>query len=348
MPVPRDPSRELGFGADRPRQNLFHRWVDGHPEAPPIRFGVVTAINVDPDATNKIVGTVDVVCTDGTAEKNCEVLTDPADWSSGAGEEKRPFLGSRCVILAGPGGEAWAVGFTRPITSGFTADDGRDKRTLSREESSPGDWVRRSKSGAKIVLHSGGIIQLFSTPACLFQLNPATGEAIMNGQVLRSAADGYKMRRGRLPGVGLSPNNKTLSREVFMDRATASAATHWIEDTGAAGSAAKPALRQVTIKQSGTLDLGREYYTSSAGFVGQMKSYHYGAPGAGENFVLGQVLKGILKDFLKDYLVHQHGTPFGPSSPPVDPSTATTLLASKIEPELFLSSFMFTQKLPSL
>jgi hypothetical protein len=347
--ISKDPSRSLGFASEgRPHQTLFHRWAEGNPGASAIRFGVVTALNSNPEDTSKVVDTIDVSCTDGTKEKNCEVLTDPSDWKNNSGAQRRPFIGSRCVIVTGPGGEAWAVGFTRPIKSGFTTDDGKDERDVSREGSLPGDKVWISPTGGKIILSAGSVISFIANPACVIQLNPSSGEAIVNGLVLRGSADGYKMRRGRLPGTGLSASSATLSRELFQDAVTASTATSWVEDTGAAGTAAVPAIRQVTIKQSGTVPLGREYYTKSAGFVGQMQSYRYGSSVAGENFVLGQVLKSILKDFLNDYLKHSHGSAVGPTSPPTNPAKALELLSTKIEPELFLSSFMFTQKLPGL
>jgi hypothetical protein len=350
--IPKDPSREIGFAREmRPHQDLFHRWAEGNPGAKSVRFGIVTAVNTqpnDPGQPTVIPGTIDIACTDGTSEPNCNVLTGPNDWNTGAGEDFRPYRGSRCVILTGPGGEAWACGFTRPITSGFAFDDGRDKRVLDRTAISEGDWERRSPSGAKIALTAGGIIQLLSSPACFVQLNPETGEVYLNSQLSRLNADGYKSRKGRLPGTGTSPSNKTLSREVYMDRVTATTATHFIVDTGAAGTAATPAVRQVTIKSNGVVVLGTEYYTTSAGFVGKMKTYHYGSATSSENIPLGQVLKQFLSDFLSLFAKHTHGSAVGPTSPPVEFAEALKLKVHPIEDEAILCSFMFTQKLPPL
>lgn len=362
MTVYQDPSRELGFaGHMRPGngKGVFQRWDEGNPDTPAIRYGTVIKVNTQDvfkaGEALALAGTIDVACTDGTIERNCEVLVGPSDWGGDwkksphrGQEDVRPYLKSRCLILTGPGGETFAAGFTRAYSSGFTSETGHDERSIDIRAGSEGDWYRESPSGAKIVLTRGGIIQLQSSPGLFIQMSPDNGEAFVNTQTTRWNADGYRSRRGRLPGNSVSPNVKTLSREIFQDGAMASTATHLVEDNGAAGTAAKPALRKITIKQNGVVDIATEYYTTTGDFVGQMLGYHYGSETSKENFVLGQQLKKFLSSFLRLFSAHTHASAVGPTSPPETALEAEQLRVSPIEDEGILCQFMFTQQLPPM
>jgi hypothetical protein len=356
MPIDPDSAR-LGFHPHS--QEIWQSWGNGNPHAETVRFGVVVQANTKDtvqtktDAAGKTVeiqrripGTVDVLCHDGTKEINVQLLSDPVDPRTEAGEFTTAYVGSQCCLITGPGGTCWAVGFIRSPTFGYSDKNGRTKFKTPKASDVHGDWVRSSNRGqAEIRLTGGGLIVIASTPACRMVLNPSTGEWSMASQIMSSAADGYTSRRGRLPGNQVSPDPRTLSKDTYLSLANALVATHVVEERGAVTGTT---VRRVSVLAGGTVLQGRETLDALGNFVGAFRTYRYGSGSAGENFVLGQVTKKLWSDFLDLFAKHTHQSAMGPTTPPVEVADALTLKAHPVADEAMLSSFMFTQKLGPL
>lgn len=346
MPV--DPqASQLGFnGYDG--QDVFHKYNHGNPHAPAIRYGVVAQVNASqtttaggtPQSSTRIPGTVDVSCYDGTYERNVQLLTDPVDPKTSAGEYRTPYLNSKCVVLTTAGGEVFACGFVRPTSSGYGQQSGQDQYDIPAQSGSQGDRVWSSPSGAEIRMTRGGLIALTASPVARLLLNPSNGEATLYALTQTLAADGYKGSRGRTPGAAMVPT--TVAVDTFNDNVN-SAIANGVELThGAVGDGS---VRRLRVLASG-VEIGAETYDSGGNWVGGMQSYRWGSSDADENIPLGQVLKQFLSDFLDLFAQHTHPTGVGPSGPPLEVAQAEQLKADPIESEAFLSSFTFTQKLP--
>lgn len=343
MPVDPEASR-LDFSG-RDGQDVFHKYNHGNPHAPAIRYGVVAQVNSTQAATTvqsstRIPGTIDVSCYDGTYERNVQLLSDPVDPKTSAGEYLTPYLNARCVVLTTAGGAVFACGFVRPSSSGYDQSDGQDVYNIPAQAGSQGDWVRSAPNGAEIRLTRGGLISLTASPVARLLLNPSNGEATLYAMTQTLAADGYRGTRGRTPGSAMLPT--TVSVDTFNDNVNAAVANASEVSQGAVGDGSVRRLRVL----SGGVEIGRETYTPGGAWVGQMTSYRYGSPSASENVPLGQVLKTFLSAFLDLFAQHNHYTAMGPSSPPLQVALAEQLKADPIETENFLSSFVFTQKLP--
>lgn len=329
-------------------QDVFHKYNHGNPHAPAIRYGVVAQVNANqttvaggtPQSSTRIPGTVDVSCYDGTYERNVQLLTDPVDPKTEAGEYRTPYLNSKCIILTTAGGEVFACGFVRPSSSGYGQANGQDQYAIPAQSGSQGDWVRSSPSGAEIRLTRGGLIALTASPVARLLLNPSNGEATLFALTQTLAADGYRGSRGRTPGAAMVPT--TVAVDTFSDNVNSAVANQAEVTQGTVGDGS---LRRLRILAAG-VPIGSESYGSKGDWVGGMQSYRWGSAAADENIPLGQVLKQFFSDFLDLFAQHTHPTGVGPSGPPLEVAQAEQLKASPVEDEAFLSSFMFAQKLP--
>lgn len=343
-----DPHASALFFNGYDGQDVFHKYNHGNPHAPAIRYGVVAQVNASqttvsggtPQSSTRIAGTVDVSCYDGTYERNVQLLTDSVDPKSESGEYGTPYLNSKCIVLTSAGGEVFACGFVRPVASGYGQASGQDQYAIPAQSGSQGDWVRSSPSGAELRLTRGGLIALTASPVARMLLNPSNGEATLYALTHTLAADGYKGARGRTPGAAMVPT--TLAVDTFGDNVNSTIANAVEVSHGTVGDGSLRRLRVL----AGGVEIGREAWDADGNWVGGLQSYRWGGGSASENIPLGQVLKAFLSDFLDLFAEHTHPSAVGPSGPPLEAPRAVALKASPVEDEAFLSSFMFTQKLP--
>jgi hypothetical protein len=296
-------------------------------------------------------GVYNFVSTDGFSPE-VEILSPDAD-NEGGGQFSKPAPGSMCIVVTtNDGANAYVVGFARVAKYEEDSDEAAKTSDPESEENIvAGDKVWRvgdvSKPRAQIVLKSGGALLLESGAAVGISLNSLNNTMSLRSMNMTQLADGYRGSFGRKEIGKTDP--ETVAEENFYDKVGPSSVRVKLRYGDLDGDA-KRELTVSEIKVGGGATTGtiksRETHYADGSWIGEGSKYQWGS-GADEPMVLGNALVESIEKLIDIVTNLTVNTAWGPSTPPLPP-TSTNLASLKQELSgKILSTFLFLSKEPT-
>jgi hypothetical protein len=256
------------------------------------------------------------------------------------------------VVTSNDGASAYVVGFAKAARYDEESDEPPKVDDPESEENIvSGDKVWRvgdvAKPRAQIVLKSGGALLLETGSGVGVTLNSLNNTMALRSMNMSQLADGYRAFFGRKEVGKTDP--ESFAEENFYDKVGPSSVRVRVRH----GDLDNDAKREITVSEitvaggatTGTIKL-RETYYSDGSWVGDGKKYQWGS-GADEPMVLGNALVEAFEKLIDIITNLTVNTPWGPSTPPLPP-TSTDLASLKRQLSgKILSTFLFLSKEPS-
>jgi len=283
----------------------------------------------------------------GIVVYDAHILSADAD-TKGGGDHARPRPGSTCIaVMTTNGAQCFIIGFLR---SPIFDDNSDDPPTVGApaDSSTTGDKVYKTAGGATLLLKRGGAVILEGGAGASVLLNPINNQMSLRASNLRQNADGYLARRGRVaPG---STDTPTTHEETFLHQVGPTYDRFRLRHGTLPGDARRQlelsAVRVAGGRETATVQT-RETYHADGHWVGEGPKYQWGGADANEPAVLGHALVEAISKLIDIVAQLKVGTAWGPSTPPLPPTTVDLAQLKAELSDKILSTFAFFAKKPA-
>ena len=280
------------------------------------------------------------------AVDDVQLLHPDADLE-GTGIQSSPSNPSACVVVGGPGGAFFAIGFTRAPSFDDESDTPPE---LGHTEANAvaGDKSFTTTGGASLLLKAGGGTVLESGGSASLLLNKLNGQYSLVSSNMAETADGYVAGFGRVTPGATDPETRAVVE--YRDQTGPSymrvRIKHGTMDGNAKREITVSSMTETPASKTGVIKL-RETYYDDGSWIGEGSKYQWGGSSADEPAVLGNKLVDAFKSLFSALKQLTVNTAWGPSGPPL-PSFTTQL--DQIQHELsskILSTYLFLTKDPA-
>ena len=283
---------------------------------------------------------------DGISVNDARVLSADAD-NNGSGEATKPRPGSNCVaVMTTDGAMCFVIGFMTPPSFDQESDEAPVVGN-AEDNNASGDKAYRTAGGAVLILKRGGAVIIEGGPGTGVIMNPLNNTMTLRATNFTQIVDGYQALRGRKE-IGKT-NPATVHHEQFLNQ-TGPQADRFSIHHGSLEDDARRQLELEAVTVAGgnetTITKTRETYYADGRWVGEGPKYQWGGEDASEPAVLGHALVDAISKLIDIVAQLKVGTAWGPSTPPLPPTTVDLAQLKAELSDKILSTFAFFSKKP--